>query len=104
MAAQTVLPTGKECVLLRQVAVASGAVLLCHLGNFDLLFLMTHPADGSRGLKAVDGDGMALHAGDVLLFRVQLVACGACYLNPAGVAALVACLTNPILDRGVLGN
>lgn len=72
-----------------------------HPAYLQVFLLVADVTDRPWRLEAMQGKGMALGTGDVLLLGVYLVAGGGCYLNPFGITAFVAAFTGLVTDYGV---
>lgn len=81
---------------------AGNAVHWRHSAYLYVFLLMADVTDRPRGLKAMQGNRMALGAGDVLLPSVYLVTDGGCYLDPLKTTTLMTFFTSLVRDYRVL--
>ncbi len=80
---------------------AGDAVHWRHSAYLHVVFLMADVADGPRSLEAMQGNRMALYAGNVLLLSVHQVPGGGGYLEPPGITTLVTFFTSFIRNYSV---
>jgi hypothetical protein len=90
-----------ELVLFYQILMAGSAMHRRHPAYLHVFLLVANVTDRPRRLEAMQGKGMALGTGDVLLLSVYLVAGGSCYLSPLGITAFMAVFTGLVKDCGV---
>ena len=95
---KAVLTTGEKLLLLYQELMAGSAVECCHPAYSNVCLLVADATNGPRRLKTMDGNRVALGAGDVLSLGMLNVTGGGSYLNPLGAAAFVTFFTKLILD------
>lgn len=102
MAIKTTLAQREKLLLFYQVLMTGYAVHRCHAIYLCVFFLMAVVTDRFRGFELMQGNGMTLGAGDVLLLSMLLVTGGSCYLNPPRIITLMTLFAGIVRDYGVL--